>query len=293
MSYMNDIFNNQPDQMSTKGEKELNLTNYSFTTESSFPFKEFNIINLINLMIRKEDLSLIDDNDDKLIILEGEGKRDENKKKQKYLASSNKKYFIIGEKKKRGREIKGNKNKLKCHDKNSSDNLLRKIQVHYISFIISFINEILENLGYNQKFFKLDYKFKFNIKKEFVESLKTKNIGEIICNEISSKYKEDSNYNKKIYEQIKENEVLKKIFSENYLILFRKVYYQNIHKINLSEYGLDKEIKLSKKVEMFNDLYNKINSKNQYTKNIKDFVLQKYFSPPKFEVIKETSNKYI
>ena len=290
MSYMNDIFNNQPDQISTKREKELSLTNYSFTTESSFPFKEFNIINLINLMNGIEDFSHIDDDDDKLIISEGKGKRDENKRKQ---ASNNKKYFIIGEKKKRGREIKGNKNKLKCHDKNSSDNLLRKIQVHYISFIISFINEILENLGYNQKFFKLDYKFKFNIKKEFVESLKTKNIGEIICNEISSKYKEDSNYNKKIYEQIKENEVLKKIFSENYLVIFRKFYYQNKDKINLSEYGLDIEIKLSKKVEMFNDLYNKINSKNQYTKNIKDFVLQKYFSPPKFEVIKETSNKHI
>ena len=290
MSYMNDIFNNQPDQISTKREKELSLTNYSFTTESSFPFKEFNIINLINLMNGIEDFSHINDDDDKLIISEGKGKRDENKRKQ---ASNNKKYFIIGEKKKRGREIKGNKNKLKCHDKNSSDNLLRKIQVHYISFIISFINEILENLGCNQKFFKLDYKFKFNIKKEFVESLKTKNIGEIICNEISSKYKEDSNYNKKIYEQIKENEVLKKIFSENYLVIFRKFYYQNKDKINLSEYGLDKKIKLSKKVEMFNDLYNKINSKNQYTKNIKDFVLQKYFSPPKFEVIKEASNKHL
>ena len=284
---MNDNFNNQ---MSTKVENELSSTNYSFTTES-FPFKESNIINLINEISGNKDFSHIDDYDDKFII--SEGKIHENKEKQKYSALSNKQKFNVWEKKKRGRVITGNKNKLKCHDKNSSDNLLRKIQVHYISFIISFINEILENLGCNQKFFKLDYKFKFNIKKEFVESLKTKNIGEIICNEISSKYKEDSNYNKKIYEQIKEYEVLKKIFSENYLVIFRKVYYQNKDEIYLSEYGLDKKIKLSKKVEMFNDLYNKINSKNQYTKNIKDFVLQKYFSPPKFEVIKEASNKHL
>ena len=54
MSYMNDIFN---DQMSTKGENELSLTNYSFTTESSFPFKETNIIKLINLMSGKEEFS--------------------------------------------------------------------------------------------------------------------------------------------------------------------------------------------------------------------------------------------
>ena len=162
MSYMNVIFNDQPDQMSTKGENELSLTNYSFTTESSFPFKESNIINLINEISRKEDFLLIYDDNNKLIISEGE--INENKGKQKYLALSNKKKFNIWEKKKRGREIKGNKNKLKYHDKNSSDNLLRKIQVHYISFIISFINEILKNLDYNKRFFKLDYKFKFNIK---------------------------------------------------------------------------------------------------------------------------------
>ena len=144
MRYMNDIFNDQSYQMSTKEKNELSLTNYSFTTESSFPFKEPNIINLINLMSEKEDFSLIDDEDDKLIISEGE--INENKGKQKYSASSNKKNFIVLGKKKRGREIKENKDKLKYNDKNSSDNLLRKIQVHFISFIISFINEILKNL---------------------------------------------------------------------------------------------------------------------------------------------------
>ena len=65
MSYMNDIFN---DQMPTKGENELSLTNYSFTTENSFPFKETDIIKLINLMSGKEEFSLIDDDNDKLII---------------------------------------------------------------------------------------------------------------------------------------------------------------------------------------------------------------------------------
>ena len=47
----------------------------------------------------------------------------------------------------------------KIHDKNTSDNLLRKIQVHYLSFIINYINEILINLNYKQRFLHLVYKF--------------------------------------------------------------------------------------------------------------------------------------
>ena len=47
---------------------------------------------------------------------------------------------------------------------------MRKIQSHYLSFIISFLNNILEILNYKQQFFKLDYEFKRNVKKNFVES---------------------------------------------------------------------------------------------------------------------------
>ena len=76
-------------------------------------------------------------------------------------------------------------NKKKTHDKNTSDNLLRKVQVHYLSFIVNYLNDILKNLKYKQKFFNLDYDFKSNINKEYVENLKTKTIGEIISNKIS------------------------------------------------------------------------------------------------------------
>ena len=101
---------------------------------------------------------------------------------------------LTKKKTKRGRErtIKGNENKNKkekIHDKNTSDNLIRKIQVHYLSFIVSFLNDILKNLNYKTKFLNLNYEFKMNIKKDFVESLKKKTIGEIISNEISNKYK--------------------------------------------------------------------------------------------------------
>ena len=53
----------------------------------------------------------------------------------------------------------------------STDNLLRKIQIHYLSFIISFINDILKYLNYNQRFFKLDYRLKKNVYHNFFLTL--------------------------------------------------------------------------------------------------------------------------
>ena len=198
-------------------------------------------------------------------------------------------------KKKRGKkkqnEINENEDngyiKIKIHDKNTSDNVLRKIQVHYLSFIVSFINEILYNLKFNQRFFKLSYSFKKNTKKEFVNSLKTKDIGEILCNKISDKYKKDENVNKNIYNKIKEDKVLKNIFSEKYLLLFKKVYFKSNKLINLSEYGLNKIIKLSDKVKMFQDLLNdieKLDINKKYKKNINDCAVQRFFPNPLFKI---------
>ena len=66
-------------------------------------------------------------------------------------------------KKKRGRKrFVYNEKKQKVHDKNATDNLLRKVQVHYLSFIVSFLNEILKALNYKQRFFQLNYRMKQN-----------------------------------------------------------------------------------------------------------------------------------
>jgi len=83
-----------------------------------------------------------------------------------------------------------NNENLKIYEKFYTDNLLRKIQVHYLSFIISFLKEILEQFNFKQRFYKLDYYFIKNVNMKFVESSKQKNLGEIICNKISSKYKQ-------------------------------------------------------------------------------------------------------
>ena len=53
---------------------------------------------------------------------------------------------------KRGKKRKDNEKNLTFHDRNRTDNLLRKIQVHYLSFIVSYVNDILKNLNYKKNF---------------------------------------------------------------------------------------------------------------------------------------------
>ena len=168
---------------------------------------------------------------------------------------------------KKGRRKKGknqnyneklNLQRNRFHNENETDNILRKIQVHYLSFIESFLNDILENFGYKERFQRLDYNFKKNIKKKFVESLKEKTIGDIISNKISIKYKYiKEDFNEKLCDKLKkENKILNIILSQNYLLPFQKVYYKNINEINLKYFGLDEDIFiiLSDKVKMYKDL---------------------------------------
>ena len=48
-------------------------------------------------------------------------------------------------------------------------------------------------------------------------------------------------------------------------MLFRKIYFKNKNKINLSEFGLNKEITFSSGIKMFNDLV-----KNKQQKEMND-----------------------
>ena len=171
----------------------------------------------------------------------------------------------------------------KIHDKNSMDNLLRKIQVHYLSFIISYINDILKELNYKEQFLKIDYNFKKTINKDFMENLKTKKISDIVCIDISSKYKKDKNVNRNIYEKIKGYEIINNILNLNYLAPF-DIYYKSKKNINLEDYGLDKEIILSAKTKMYKDLLKEsINKKDKnYIKNLNFCIFQNYPIKDKF-----------
>ena len=152
-----------------------------------------------------------------------------------------------------------------------------------MTFIISFLNEILEALDYNQKFLKIDYEFKKNVNKDFFESLKTKNLSFIVQNKISEKYsKQNKNINYIIYDQLKANKILENIFNANYLDIFKNIYYKSIKSVNLSKFGLEKEIIL-KKFETYKDLLNEIKEEDhEYARNINICVSQNYLSGNKF-----------
>ena len=195
-------------------------------------------------------------------------------------------------KRKRGKAKTKNDNRK--HNFDSNDNLQRKIQVHYLTFIVSFVNDLLKNLNYKQRFKNLEYDFKIKIDKISTKSLKNNCIGKIISNNsISEKYKtikcnEREKYNLKIYNQIIRNKILKKILSEKYLDIFRKIYFKSERAVDLEEYGLSQIINLSDNVKMFKDLLLKDTgsiSNNIYNKNLYNCIKKNFLPNLIFGVI--------
>ncbi len=94
--------------------------------------------------------------------------KEESHKKEKEM--ENKKFCG----KKRGKENKKHSKK-NSHSKYSQDNVNTKIQIHYLSFIINFINEVVKEIMGNTKRLELkvlDHNFKKNVWKKFVNELK-------------------------------------------------------------------------------------------------------------------------
>ena len=143
------------------------------------------------------------------------------------------------------------------HNKYRSDNVIRKIQVHFISFIITFINLMLLELGYSDIFCNINYTFKANVIKRNIIKLNKSNIGYILKQKISSKYsKKDRETNKIIYEKLKNIPVLRNIFAYNYKDFFKDFYYNNENNLNLNKFGLNINLKYKygNKIKMYNDL---------------------------------------
>ena len=203
----------------------------------------------------------------------------------KNLNSSENNKFIQN---KRGRKItkKDNKN-AKIHDKYAEDNILRKIQVHYLSFLISFVNDILKSLNYKEKFIKLDYKFKSDIKKESVDKLKEKTLGDIILEKKSTKFtNNDGKRDIELYNKLNKEEVFKNIFSKKYLDIFRKIYYISKRTINLEEYGKKEEITLSPEVKMYDDFLKKNCLDEEYEIKLNECIKRNFLPNSKFIINK-------
>ena len=189
-----------------------------------------------------------------------------------------------------------NKKRKSPHNRLSSDNLLRKIQVHYFTFIISFLNFLLKHFNYKYKFFQLDYSIKKNINKnankrkignknkKIINSFGVYTIEKIISQNISDQYRlYEKNQNELICGAVKENKVLHNILKDNHLNIFKKFYFTKCKLINLKEYGLDKCIKLPNDVKTHIDLLKQNEAfGEEYKKSINECILKNYFPKAKF-----------
>ena len=190
----------------------------------------------------------------------------------------------IKEKKERrvGRKRKReNENSDKIHSKYDYDNIIRKIQVHFQNYLVSFINDILVHFGIKQKFLNIDYNNKRNVKKENVENLKSMEIGEILRQNISTKYRKlyklDQEINNKLYLEVIKNDIIKNILSETYINIFKKFYYKN--KRDLNDYNLN--IQLSNNVKTYQDLLREHSEDNDYIEKINK-IIENCYLPEKF-----------
>ena len=165
--------------------------------------------------------------------------------------------YII-EKKKRGRRPKNETSKKRKHDASDYDNILRKIQVHYLTFIVNFTNDLIAAFIINNKelkFKSLSYDLKKTVNHSYVQYLKNKTIGEILQFDASSKNKKYINsINKQIFKKVCEiSPFLANFFNMSYLELFSEYYF----KYNREFFFQGKNISLSKNTRIFVDLIQK------------------------------------
>ena len=279
-------FSNLNNYVLTESTEECNI--FDSESENEFPSNFHLFPKLFPCFWTYKKVSFFSD-EEKSDILHNEIEQNNFFKKTDDIAKKDTTHFNVMLKQKRGPKKKKISNK-KIHKSDSQDNLLTKIKIHYLSFIVLFLNDVLSNLNYKQRFLHLSHKFKIKggkkPKKEKSEKLTDMTIGEIISKEISDKYKHKNiNYNKIIINKFKEDKVLNRILSENCLILFNKIYFKNEKKVNLKEYGLDKTIYLSNNVKMFKDLLLKNKGKNKnYERNMYICIKQNFIPELIFSV---------
>ena len=199
---------------------------------------------------------------------------DINKNKKNDEASKNDIKVNNGEKTfyfttiKLGRKRK-NENSFTYHSKYSPDNVLRKIQVHFINYIVKFLNKVLKILGYEDEFFKIDNGFKINVNKKNIEKLKELKIKDILSQKISKKYSKQKNKgkNKAICKNIENDPIIRNIFSYNYIQFFKDFYLNEESNIDLAIFGSDIKFDLYEKedkIYKYKDLKQKFNSDPEY-----------------------------
>ena len=161
-------------------------------------------------------------------------------------------------KKKRGKK-RYKESKKAEHTAFAPENIITKIQVHYLNFIVSFLNDCVLNILGEEKtkefsFLNFNYKDKLNSSKKHLDKMKKSTILDILKNiDISDRYKNYSkNTNKMNVEALIKNPYFRYIFEKNFLEFFKEYYNEGKP---LKEFTIfDKKIILSEETESFYSL---------------------------------------
>ena len=162
----------------------------------------------------------------------------------------------------KGEDNKGENCFKKIHGSKEYDNIITKVKVHFISFLINLSNDIIIHIFGKDKnlYFKdLDYKTKSNVKFSELEKFKKLSLKEILQKNISRKFKPQNDNNEETYKKVIElANYLEKFFNLKFNVLF-KSYYNNNY-ISLIKYIIDETIIPSEKTKSFSELLKKYNN---------------------------------
>ena len=174
----------------------------------------------------------------------------------------------IGKKTKRGRQST-KKSKKDVHDSTKQDNLTRKIQIHFFSFVISFCNDAYKKVfkSSNKSFKNINQKNKKTVNFDYTYGLRNLCIKDLLKMKISEKYTSYKEfYNEELLKKIEySSKWLDQLFQMNYLKLFS--YYYNKGKPLDKIVFENEEIILSKKTKSFYYLLEKYKYLRQHLIN--------------------------
>ncbi len=184
-------------------------------------------------------------------------------------------YFIISrqkeqseqEKKRRGKQVELNakRSKKEMHSSISEDNILTKIQTHFLNFIIFFLNDCVYNYYKNRKikFIKFAHEIKAKVSSKYLNKMKNSTIYDLLTEiEISPKFaRHNKNNNEKNAKILNEIPWFKKIFELKFLDLFQ--YYHNENKQLNKIFLFEREITLTKDTKSYYFLLEKNKKENR------------------------------
>ena len=178
------------------------------------------------------------------------------------------------------------------HTKFEKDNVMKKLNIHFISFIVKFVNFNIKKLISNKHplFSNLSYTFKQKINNNNFNELKNKTIGEVLKNEGSNKNKRNvvflKDHNERVFNSVYKT-ILKDLLDINYIEFFRYVYLRTSNE-KFVQYC--KNYKIPKKILFFDDFLQKEVEKDkingeQYKERLKNLSKIEFISEgyPLFE----------